>query len=109
MKHIVTSGIVLAASLLLSLAPAQAEWTMSQRTKFLGDCIPACEANPKVPPALKGQCGLYCTCLANDGEKIFSAADFDEMDEDARTGRANPKTQRFQALVPACNQRAFSQ
>jgi hypothetical protein len=109
MKRIVTTGIALAASLLLGLAAAQAQWTMSQRTKFLADCIPACEGNANVAPALKGQCGLYCTCLANEGEKIFSSADFDEMDEAARTGQANAKTQRFQTLVPACNQRAFGQ
>lgn len=109
MTRIVTTGAALVASLLLGLAPVQAQWTMNQRTKFLGDCIPACEANQNVPAQLKGQCGMFCTCLANEGEKIFSSDDFQEMDDDARLGRDNPKTQRFHTLVPACNQQAFGQ
>lgn len=107
MTRIVTTAATLFAALLLSLAPAQAQWSMSQRTKFLGDCIPACEANQNVPGPLKGQCGAFCNCLANEGEKIFSSDDFTEMDEAARTGQANAKTQRFHTLVPACNQQAF--
>lgn len=109
MTRIVSTVAVLVASLLLSLAPAQAQWTMTQRTKFLGDCIPACEANQNVPLQLKGQCGTFCNCLANEGEKIFSADDFTEMDEAARTNQPNAKTQRFHTLVPACNQQAFGQ
>jgi hypothetical protein len=107
MTRIATTVAALVAALLLGLASAQAQWTMSQRTKFLGDCIPACEANQNVPGPMKGQCGMFCNCLANEGEKIFSADDFQEMDDDARAGRDNAKTQRFHGLVPACNQQAF--
>jgi hypothetical protein len=109
MRRIVATGAALAASLFLGLAPAQAEWTMSQRTKFLRDCIPSCESNTNVPANMKGQCGMFCTCIANEGEKVTSAADFDEMDEAARVGRDHPKTQQLYASVPACNQQAFGQ
>jgi hypothetical protein len=108
MKRIVTLSAALGASLFLSLAPANAQWSMSQRTKFLGDCIPSCEANPNVPPNVKGQCGMFCNCIANEGEKVTSSADFDEMDEAAKLGRDHPKTKQLYAAVPACNQRAFS-
>ncbi len=109
MRKILTAGAALAASLLLSLAPVQAQWSINQRTKFLGDCTPACEANPNVPGPKKGQCAMFCNCLANEGEKLFSSQDFDEMDENARTNRPDPRTQRFHGLVPACNQQAFGQ
>lgn len=109
MRRIVTAGAALAAALLLSLAPVQAQWSMSQRGKFLSDCIPACEGNPNVAPSLKPQCGIFCNCLANEGEKAFSSAEFEEMDEAARAGRDSPKTQQFHALVPACNRQAFGQ
>jgi hypothetical protein len=109
MRHSLMAGAVLAASLFLALAPAQAQWTMTQRGKFMGDCTPACEANPNVHPSLKGQCAMFCNCLANEGEKIFSSQDFEEMDEAARNNRDHPKTQRFHTLVPACNQQAFGQ
>lgn len=109
MRQILTAGAALAASLFVALAPVQAQWSMGQRTKFLGDCIPACEGNPNVHASKKPQCGLFCNCLANEGEKVFSSADFEEMDEAARAGRDSPKTQQFHALVPMCNQQAFGQ
>ena len=108
MKRFVTAGAVLAASLLLSLSPAQAQWSMSQRGKFLSDFIPACEGNPNVAAAQKPQCALFCNCLANEGEKLFSSAEFEEMDQAARAGRDHPKTQQFHAVVPACNRQSFS-
>jgi hypothetical protein len=101
--------LLLAALLFAFVLPAQAQWTMSQRGKFLSDCIPACEGNPNVHVSKKPQCGMFCNCLANEGEKIFSSQDFEEMDEAARAGRDHPKTQQFHGVVPACNQQAFSQ
>jgi hypothetical protein len=109
MRRIPTVAAAVAGLLFLGLGPAQAEWSMSQRGKFMGDCIPACEANPNVHASRKPQCGLFCNCLANEGEKIFSSAEFQEMDEAAQAGRDTPKTQRFHALVPACNREAFGQ
>ncbi|MBM3622997.1 MAG: hypothetical protein FJX20_20135 [Alphaproteobacteria bacterium] len=107
MRQILISGVALVATALLSLAPTQAQWSMSQRGKFLADCIPACEANPNVHASKKPQCGVFCNCVANEGEKMFTSADFEEMDEAARAGRDHPKIQQFNNLVPACNQQAF--
>lgn len=98
---------LLTTCLIAFALPTQAQWTMSQRGKFLSDCIPACEGNANVPGPQKQQCGIFCNCLANEGEKIFSAQDFEEMDEAARANRDHPKTQQFHALVPACNRQAF--
>ena len=109
MRRILISSMAFVAVALLSLAPAQAQWSMSQRGKFLSDCIPACEANPNVHVSKKPQCGMFCNCLANEGEKMFTSADFEEMDEAARANRDHPKTQQFHGLVPACNQQAFGQ
>ena len=107
MRQILTSGMAVAVALLLCLAPAHAQWSMSQRGKFLADCIPACEANPNVHASKKPQCGMFCNWLANEGEKLFTSADFEEMDAAARANRDHPKTQQFHGLVPACNQQAF--
>lgn len=109
MRQILTISVAFAAALMLSLAPTQAQWSMSQRGKFLADCIPACEANPNVHESKKPQCGMFCNCLANEGEKMFTSADFEEMDAAARANRDHPKTQQFHGLVPACNQQAFGQ
>jgi hypothetical protein len=109
MRQILTSSVAVAVALLLALAPARAQWSMSQRGKFLSDCVPACEANPNVHASKKPQCAVFCNCLANEGEKMFTSADFQEMDDAARAGRDHPKTQQFYSLVPACNQQAFGQ
>lgn len=106
MKRLLLTTSLVAFAFVL---PAQAQWSMSQRGKFLNDCIPACENNPNVHVSKKPQCGMFCNCLANEGEKIFSSQDFEDMDEAARAGRDHPKTQQFHGLVPACNQQAFGQ
>jgi len=98
-----------ALALLLAIAPAHAQWSMTQRGKFISDCIGGCENNANVAGPQKSQCGIFCNCLANEGEKQFSSAEFEEMDEAARAGREHPKTQGFHALVPACNRQAFGQ
>jgi hypothetical protein len=98
-----------AAALFLVATTAHAQWSMTQRGKFITDCIGGCENNANVSPALKPQCGIFCNCLANEGEKLFTAAEFEEMDEAARAGREHPKAQGFHAVIPACNRQAFSQ
>lgn len=98
-----------AALFFLAFAPAHAQWGMTQRGKFMSDCVSGCENNPNVVGPQKGQCGIFCNCLANEGEKMFTSADFEEMDAAARANRDHPKTQQFHGLVPACNQQAFGQ
>jgi len=101
------SILTVAAVMLLGLVPAHAQWSMSQRGKFLAECVPSCERNPNLTPAQIPQCALFCNCLANEGEKLFSSADFSEMEEASRAGRDHPKTQQFYAVVPVCNRQTF--
>ena len=49
----------LALIVVLSLAcvhtPAFAQWRPDQRAKFMNDCMPACQANPNVPPEVAAE------------------------------------------------------
>ncbi len=99
--------LICVVALLLGLAPAQAQWSMSQRSKFMNDCIPGCERNPQVPPNQKAQCAVFCNCIANESEKVISSAELEEMEQEARAGRVHPKTQQFGLLAPPCNRQAF--
>jgi len=103
MRHLLTC----AATLLLSLAPAQAQWSMTQRSNFITQCIPGCERNPNVPDAQKAQCGVFCNCIANESEKVISSAELNEIDEYGRAGREHPKVGQFRILAPVCNRQAF--
>lgn len=98
-----------ATALFLAVAPAHAQWGMTQRGKFMSDCVSGCENNPNVVGPQKSQCGIFCNCLANEGEKVLTADEFEEVDGAARAGREHPKTQRFMTLIPACNRQAFGQ
>ncbi len=108
MRGGLAAGAVLAA-LLSGLAPAQAQWSMDQRSKFIHDCIPGCERNPNVPETQKSQCGVFCNCIANESEKVISSAELDEIEAEARAGREHPKIGQFRILAPVCNRQAFGQ
>jgi hypothetical protein len=109
MRQILTACAALAVALVMSLAPAQAQWSISQRSKFIGDCIPGCERNPNVPEAQKSQCGVFCNCIATESEKVISSAELDEIEVEARAGREHPKIGQFRILAPVCNRQAFGQ
>jgi hypothetical protein len=109
MQRILAAGATLVVALVMSLAPAQAQWSISQRTKFISDCIPGCERNPRVPEVQKSQCGVFCNCIANESEKVISSAELDEIEEAARAGREHPKIGQFSILAPVCNRQAFGQ
>lgn len=107
MRQILAAGAVLAASLLLCLAPAEAQWTMGQRSKFVADCIPGCERNPNVPDAQKAQCGVFCDCIATESERVITSAELQEMEVEAAAGRDHPSVAKFRTVAPVCNSKAF--
>jgi hypothetical protein len=109
MRRILTASAALVVALVMSLAPAQAQWSISQRSKFITDCIPGCERNPNVPEAQKSQCGVFCNCIATESERVISSAELDEIEVEARAGREHPKIGQFRILAPVCNRRAFGQ
>lgn len=109
MRGILTASAALMVALVTSLAPAQAQWSITQRSKFIGDCIPGCERNPNVPDAQKAQCGVFCNCIASESEKVISSQELDEIESEARAGRQHPKIGQFSILAPVCNKQAFGQ
>ena len=109
MRRILTAGAAFVVALVMSLAPVQAQWSISQRSKFINDCIPGCERNPNVPQTQKGQCGVFCNCIASESEKVISSAELDEIEAAARAGRDHPKIGQFRILAPVCNRQAFGQ
>ncbi len=90
MRRIGAGVAALVTALAMGVAPAQAQWSIAQRTKFIGDCIPGCERNPNIPEAQKRQCGVFCNCIANESEKVISSAELDEIEAAARAGRDHP-------------------
>jgi len=97
---------VFAAALLAS--PAAAQWSQKQLTGFVEDCVAACNDNAKVHSSQKGKRRPYCNCVAADGQKIFTEADFDEMTRDLQAGKKTQKLTKFNTLAPVCSKRVFS-
>jgi hypothetical protein len=99
--------LVLASTLLLAFVlPASAEWTKDQRTRFLGSCIEGCQSTPDLSAAGRAACPKACTCLADQGEKMMTPADFDEADKAAAEDKMTPKMEALAKHFPACARQA---
>jgi hypothetical protein len=97
----------LAAALLLAIAcPASAEWTTDQRNRFLSSCVEGCQSTPDLSATGKAACPKACNCLADQGEKMMTPADFDEADKAAAEDKMTPKMEALAKYFPACAQQA---
>lgn len=95
-----------AIGLWLALAPpASADWRPDQRSDFMKSCVEACR--PKAASSNRDKCDAACECVMTEGDKFLSAADYDEMNEDARAGRTNANRTRFDSYIPICAKRVM--
>ncbi len=103
-------AIMLATTLALAVtaAPAGAQWSSKQRTEFINDCLASCRKNPRVSEAQRPQCDDYCVCVANEGEKLFNEAQYEQLNKDFIARRQTADVKRLQELAPVCNRRAFA-
>jgi hypothetical protein len=98
---------LLVALVLAVAAPASAEWTKDQRSRFLGSCIEGCQSTPDLSAPGKAACPKACDCLANQGEKMMTPADFDEADKAAAEEKMTPKMEVLAKHFPACARQAL--
>ncbi|TMJ24735.1 MAG: hypothetical protein E6G95_17585 [Alphaproteobacteria bacterium] len=97
-----------AAALLSAIAPpASAEWTKNQRVRFVGSCIEGCQATPNLSGPGKAACPTACNCLADQGEKTMTPADFEEADKAAAKDKMTPKMDELAKHFPACARQAL--
>ena len=93
----------LAAVLLLAIAsPASAEWTKDQRSRFVVSCIEGCQSTPDLSDIGRAACPLTCNCLADQGEKTMTPADFDDADKAATENKMTPKMEALSNYMPVC-------
>jgi hypothetical protein len=99
---------LLTAALLFAIAsPASAEWTKDQRTRFVGSCVEGCQSTPNMSDSGKAACSKACDCLANQGEKMMTPADYDEADKAAAADKTTPKMDELAKHFPACANQAL--
>ena len=84
------------------IAPASAEWTKDQRTRFVNSCVESCQGTADLSPAGRAACPKACECLANQGEKMMTPADFDEADKAAAEDRMTPKMAALSKYFSTC-------
>jgi hypothetical protein len=98
---------LLSIALLLALSsPASAEWTKDQRTRFLSSCGEGCQSTPDLSAAGRAACRTACTCLADQGEKMMTPADFDEADKAAAENKTTAKMEELSKHFAVCAQQA---
>jgi hypothetical protein len=100
--------IALVAALVAGLvSPASAEWNRTQRGDFTTDCLESCQANPKVHPTRRAECGAYCGCVLGEAEKFITSADYEVQNKLVADGKTSPTIERFRKLFPMCGTRVF--
>jgi hypothetical protein len=85
---------------------ASAEWTRDQRTRFIRSCVEGCQGTPDLSAAGRATCPKACDCLADQGEKMMTPADFDEADKAAEQDKMTPKLEALSKYFPACARQA---
>jgi hypothetical protein len=97
-------------TLVLALAPpAAADWTKDQRTRFIASCVEGCQSTPNLPDKARAACPKACGCLADQGEKMMTPADFDEADKAAAENKMTSKMEALDKYFPTCAKQSFSQ
>lgn len=97
------------ALVLAMTAPASAEWTKPQRTRFVASCIEGCRSTPDLSDAGKAACPAACNCLADRGEKMMTPADYEEADKAAAEDKMTAKMEALSKHFPACARQAAGQ
>ena len=64
--------------------------------------------NPRVPDAQKPRCTDYCNCVIDEGQKLFSENEYQQIERDFAARNETPRVKQFQGLSQPCNVRAFS-
>src|SRR5262245_43925793 len=106
--HTMISRILLTAAFigLGSIANvAHADWTRSQRSQFMEDCVPACEKNPRVASSYKNRCRNYCQCYIDESEAVFP--DYAVLEKEVADNPESDLVRRFKNVAPTCNRRVF--
>jgi hypothetical protein len=99
-----------AAALILAVAPpATAEWTKDQRGRFVASCVEGCRSTPNLSATARAACPKACGCLADQGEKMMTPADFDEADKASAEQKMTPKMEALAKYFPACTTQAMGQ
>jgi hypothetical protein len=105
-KSIMFAAMAILGSLVV--IPAAAQWSSKQRGDFTNDCLDACRKNPRVPEAQRPQCDDYCLCIVSEGQRLFSEAQFEQINNDFRAKKQTPEIKQFTELTPVCNRKAFA-
>ncbi len=74
----ILAGLLLVIAMVFA-APAAAQWSENLKKEFFGSCNNACLKNPRVPDAQKGKCTDYCNCVIDEGQKLFSENDYQQI------------------------------
>lgn len=99
--------MALAASVVAS-GSVRAEWPAAYKDAYLDECRKTCRSNFDAGgEAHKMKCPGYCQCTVDEGEKIFSADEFVQMDRDASTNQETLAIKRFTQTMEFCAKRVW--
>ena len=86
---------------------ARADWLPEQRSAFTSSCVQSCRDNANVRPAEKPKCAAYCGCVLQEGQRRYSAADYEVLNRLAAEDPNSELLKPFKAFYPICSRRTF--
>jgi len=98
--------LAVAALLAAVSAPTSAEWTKAQRANFLDSCVEGCRSTPNLSAEGRVACPKACDCLADEGEKVMTPADFEEAEKASDQGKTTAKMAEVATHFPTCARQA---
>lgn len=91
---------------LMAMPAAVAEWSKGASGQLRNNCSLECENS--VDARFKPKCPVYCGCMTDEAQKVFTEAEYIEIDQKARIPNTyNPRLPEFVALMPLCRKRAW--
>lgn len=98
------AGMTLAA--FMAMPALAAEWSKGASGQLLNNCTLECGGS--VDARFRPKCPVYCGCITDEAQKLFTEAEYIEMDVKARVPNTyNPRLPEFVALIPMCRKRAW--
>jgi hypothetical protein len=92
---------------LFAVSPVSAaEWSVGASGQLRNNCTLECGGS--VDARYKAKCPVYCGCIADEAQKLFTEAEYIDMDVKSRIPNTyNPKLPEFVKLIPICRKRAW--
>jgi hypothetical protein len=100
-------GLAMVLICALTSEVVRADWRPEQQSEFTSSCVQSCRDSPNVRSAHKPKCAAYCQCVLQEGQRRYSAADYEVLNRLAAEDPNSELLKPFAAFYPICSRRVL--